>query len=91
MEDFFKEFNGDFIYINCNIFPITSFMYRDRKILKQESVYELYNYVENLISIMNTESLNLNILKKYEDNVLELIINEKGIVKISLKEKYYDR
>ena len=89
MTDFIEEFNGDFIYINCDLFPITSFMYRNRIILKQESVYGLHEYVSKMIKLMGVDSLNLNIVEEHESDVLELVMNEKGIVKISLKGKYY--
>lgn len=91
MEDFFKEFNGDFIYINCDIFPIMSFMHRDRTIIKQESVYNLYEYVSNILNLIDAKKTNLKLLELYESDVIEIIMNENGIVKISLKEKYYDR
>ena len=84
------DYNGDFIHINCKLFPITCYMYRDRTILKKESVYNLEEYVINLIDKLNIDNLNLELMQKNIDDVLELILNEKGIVCISLKGKHYE-
>jgi len=77
--------NGDFIHINCDIFPPQSFMYRDRNVLKQEEVHDLKSYVNKMIKLLDVGSLNVELFNKYTDKVIELIINEHGIVRISLK------
>jgi len=91
MSKMINDYNGEFIHIDCNIFPITSFMYRDRTILKTESVYNLKEYVINLIDKLDVGNMNLDLMQKNIDDVLELILNEKGIVCISLKGKYYEK
>jgi hypothetical protein len=87
MNNFIKGYFGDFIYINCNVFPITSYMYSNSKVFKQEDVYDLEEYVVKLIDKLNLGNENLYIFKKYSSCVEELIMNEKGIVKLSIKEK----
>jgi len=90
MSDFIKEFNGEFIHINCTLFPITSYMYKDRIILKKETTYDLKGYVTNIIYEMKIGSMNQKLFEDNIDDVLELIIKEQGIVCISLKGEYYE-
>ena len=85
MNDFIKGYNGDFIYISSEIFPPTSFLYRDRTIIKQESVYDIKEYVLRMSKLMEIGDLNMKLFQDNIDDVLELIMNEKGIHKISLK------
>ena len=85
MNDFIKGYNGDFIYISSEIFPPTSFLYRDRTIIKQESVYDIKEYVNRMSKLMEIGDLNMKLFEDNIDDVLELIMNEKGIHKISLK------
>jgi hypothetical protein len=77
--------NGEFIHIDCDIFPITSFMYINRKVIKTETVLDLKSYVLDMIEKLDVKKLNVEFFEKYSEKVIELAINEHGIVRISLK------
>ena len=90
MTDLLEGVNGEFIHINCNIFPIHAFMYRNRQLLKDEPVEDLKSYVTNIIELVDAGTLNVELFIKYIDSVEELIINEHGIIRISLKGENYE-
>jgi len=89
MYDFIREYNGDFIYISTEIFPMTCFMFNNRDILKKEEFYDLDEYVSGLIKTLDLGQENVKLFKNNLSDVLELVMNEKGIHKIALKGKYY--
>ena len=90
MDEFIKDYNGEFIYINCIIYPMTAYFYKDRTILKKDEFYDLDKYITEISNKLSLGSLNVKVLAENLSKVLELVMNEKGIVKLSLKEKCYE-
>lgn len=88
MEKFIDKYTGDFVHVSTDVYPAMSFMYSNGKIFKQEQVVDLKNYVNKLMSLMNVGFLNADLFNNNVDDVVELIINEHGIHKISLKGKH---
>lgn len=85
MYDFIREYSGDFMYINAQLFPMTSFMFRNRDVLKKEEFYDLKEYVLNISKKLDLGQENMKLFENNYKDVLELVMNEKGIVKIALK------
>lgn len=89
LTDFIDYINGEFVYINCDIFPMTAFFYRDRTVLQKKEFYDLPEYFSELTKMLGIESKNLEFVQRNHQEILEVIMNEDGIVKISLKGEHY--
>jgi len=60
-------------------------MYKNKVELKRENVYDLHEYVIDMIKKLDVGQLNVELFNNYLDRVVELVINEHGIIRISLK------
>ena len=85
LNEFLEGMTGEFIHVDCTIYPIMSFMYKNKFEFKREEVHDLQSYVNNMIDNLGVGELNVDYFNNYLDRVIELVINEHGILRISIK------
>lgn len=74
---------GDYIYINSIMQPPTCFFYRDKNILKSESIKDLKEHLLYIMDSFNITDKNIDEILKC--NIEEIVLDENGIIKFSTK------
>lgn len=89
MNDFLDGISGQFIYVNCDVFPMTAIFYKDRIELKKDEFYDVKEYFNSLVSSLKLDIKNAYFVDKYAEEIIEFALNENAIIKISLKGEHY--
>lgn len=83
MSRILKDMLGDYIYISKDIYPITAVYYRDKKVLKSDSVDNYYDYVKKILSVIKCTDNDFNeIFFNYDSH--EVVIDNDGIARFSI-------
>ncbi len=76
---------GEYIHLTKEIYPPVCIYYNNRKVLKSEEVSDIIAHAKQLLKQLKIEDKYIQSVENLGDDVLEIIIDENGINRFSLK------